>query len=59
MDTLKPYYTINEIADKLNLKYSMIYKLIKKNLLPAIRCGNKFLLQLDDVQECFSELKNR
>lgn len=57
MNNLTQYYTVKEVASKLNIKPSMIYALIKKGMLPCTKCGNKFLLELDDVQECFRALK--
>lgn len=57
MNELKPYYTVKEIAEKLNIKPSMIYALIKNGNLSCVKAGNKFLIELDAVHECFNALK--
>ncbi len=48
--------TIAEYAKSRNVSDKMIRKLINEGQLPAGRIGNKYLLNVDAVDACFSEL---
>ena len=57
MNELKPYYTVKQISEKLNIKPSMIYALIRNGNLECVRVGNKYLFEIDSVRKCFDAWK--
>ncbi|MDH8679731.1 helix-turn-helix domain-containing protein [Fusibacter bizertensis] len=44
-------YTTKEVAEILNLKTSMIYKLIKNNTIKAYKKGNRYYISSEDLEQ--------
>ena len=59
MNELQPYYTVKEIANKLNIKPSLLYSFIRNGKLSCVKAGNKYLIELEAVRACFNALKRK
>ena len=51
----KPFLTLEEVAEYLNVDYQLIYKLVKTGQLPAIKVGRVFRIRASDLENYFTE----
>lgn len=51
----KPFLTLEEVAEYLNVDYQLIYKLVKTGQLPAIKVGRVFRIRSSDLENYFLE----
>ena len=54
--TTERYYTVQQIADKLNIHFRTVYNLIYSGQLPSIRVGRVYRISQDHLNAfCFQQ----
>lgn len=57
MDKSKAYLSLEEVADLLGVDYQLVYRLVRKNELPAVRLGRVYRVSRDDLDEFIERSK--